>query len=137
MDSAGLHRTLKLKFGLCHTNTFQNLSPPESARLRWNQWGSVKSSIIVRAANLKHWLAQPNCPPFIEECKRVFDQAFGNSEDDKNPISQSAFHPVPAFLCGIIKSRRLPYVHIITMIMSHSLGCLCILGIVYHVLSKQ
>jgi len=62
---------------------------------------------FVRAANLKHWLARPDCPPFIEECKRVFDQAFGVTEDDeKNTISQSAFHPVPPFLRGIIKSQK-------------------------------
>ena len=34
VDSAGLRRTLKLKFGLCHTNTFRNLSPADSARLQ-------------------------------------------------------------------------------------------------------
>ena len=37
----GLRRTLKLKFGLCHTNTFRN------------QWGSVKSSIWDRT-NFSH-----------------------------------------------------------------------------------
>jgi hypothetical protein len=63
-------------------------------------------SSFVRAANLKHWLAQPDCLPFIEECKRVFDQAFGNTVDEKNTISQSMFHPAPAFLRGIIKSQK-------------------------------
>ena len=85
-------------------------------------------SSFVRAANLKHWLAQPDCPPFIEECKRVFDQAFGNSEDDKNPISQSVFHPVPVFLCRIIKSQKVAlcarhhYDHVTFSWMSMHLG---------------
>lgn len=90
---------------------------------------STMLSSFVRAANLKHWLARPDCPPFIEECKRVFDQAFGNTaEDDKNLISQSAFRPVPAFLRGIIKSQKVAlrarhhYDHVTFSRMSTHLG---------------
>jgi hypothetical protein len=89
---------------------------------------STMLSSFVRAANLKHWLARPDCPPFIEECKRVFDQAFSNTEDDKNTISQSAFHPVPAFLRGIIKSQKVAlrarhfYDHVTFSRMSTHLG---------------
>jgi hypothetical protein len=34
---------------------------------------------FIKAGKLKHWLARPDCPEFLKECKVVFDKAFGNN----------------------------------------------------------
>ena len=31
---------------------------------------------FLRAANLKHWLAKPDCPAVIKECKALFNKIY-------------------------------------------------------------
>ena len=63
---------------------------------------------FIKAAKLKHWLARPDCPEFLQECKIVFDKAFGNASAASLPetIAESAFCPVPDTLNGIILERK-------------------------------
>jgi hypothetical protein len=63
---------------------------------------------FIKAAKLKHWLARPDCPEFLKECKIVFDKAFGSTwtKSDSEIIAESAFCPVPDALKGIISERR-------------------------------
>jgi len=65
-------------------------------------------SSFLKAARLKQWLARPDCPDFIKECKVVFNQAFGKSKetDSEDPITESAFGLVPKALCFIISDRQ-------------------------------
>jgi hypothetical protein len=63
---------------------------------------------FIKAAKLKHWLARPDCPEFLKECKIVFDKAFGNATTTSDPesIADSAFRLVPEALRGIISERK-------------------------------
>jgi len=63
---------------------------------------------FIKAAKLRHWLARPDCPEFLKECKIVFDKAFGSEWNTSNSetIAESAFRPVPNALEGIISERR-------------------------------
>lgn len=62
--------------------------------------GQLESTMLnhfTRAGKLKRWLARPDCPPFLKECKEVFDKAFGSSQpvSGTENIANSAFESVP------------------------------------------
>lgn len=59
-------------------------------------------SAFSRAAKLKQWIARPDCPAFLKECKRYFDKAFSATPEDSNHVADSAFRPVPAELRATI-----------------------------------
>ena len=63
---------------------------------------------FIKAAKLRHWLARPDCPEFLKECKVVFDKAFGNARTTSDPetIIESAFWPVPETLRSIISEHK-------------------------------
>ena len=69
---------------------------------------TTMGATFIKAAKLKHWLARPDCPEFLKECKIVFDKAFGSTwtKSDSEIIAESAFRPVPDALRGIISERR-------------------------------
>ena len=62
----------------------------------------------IKAGKLRHWLARPDCPEFLKECKVVFDKAFGKAwaTSDPETVAKSAFHPVPIALRSIIPEHR-------------------------------
>lgn len=86
--------------------------------LNFNQWflvfltfplGELEATMLssfLKAARLKQWLARPDCPDFIKECKVVFDQAFGISTETDHEISITAFGPVPKALRLIVSDRQ-------------------------------
>jgi len=37
---------------------------------------------FIKSSRLKAWLAKPDCPPAIRECKRLFDALFSSHFDD-------------------------------------------------------
>jgi hypothetical protein len=47
---------------------------------------------FIRSSRLKSWLAKPDCPPAIRECKRLFDALF-SSHFDELPIDDIASTP--------------------------------------------
>ena len=63
---------------------------------------------FIKAARLKHWLACPDCPKFLKECKIVFDKAYGSARTTSDPeiIAESVFRPIPDALKGIISERQ-------------------------------
>ena len=69
---------------------------------------AIMGATFIKAAKLKHWLARPDCPEFLKECKIVFDKAFGSTwtKSDSEIIAESAFHPAPDALKSIISERQ-------------------------------
>lgn len=59
-------------------------------------------SAFSRAAKLKQWIARPDCPAFLKECKRYFDKAFSTTPEDSNHVADSAFRTVPPELRATI-----------------------------------
>ena len=59
-------------------------------------------SAFARSAKLKQWIARPDCPAFLKECKRYFDKAFSTLPEDSNRVGDSAFSAIPAELRDII-----------------------------------
>jgi hypothetical protein len=56
---------------------------------------------FLRAGKLKRWLAKPDCPSVIKECKQLFDKIYTpkarNSErSDSDPVDESAAEEKPA-----------------------------------------
>jgi len=39
---------------------------------------------FIRSGKLKRWLADPNCPSLIQECKAIFDKAYSVYADDED-----------------------------------------------------
>ena len=68
-------------------------------------------SAFSRAAKLKQWIARPDCPAFLKECKRYFDKAFSATLEDSNHVADSAFCPVPAELRATIPAGPKVAVH--------------------------
>ncbi|KDR68199.1 hypothetical protein GALMADRAFT_78892, partial [Galerina marginata CBS 339.88] len=73
--------------------------------------GELEATMLTyysKAAKLKHWLARPNCPPFIKECKTLFDKFAGNAmrTSDNDDIADSAYLPVPAALKNIFHDPK-------------------------------
>lgn len=92
------------KFGMFFLNALPNLSLMLSSG---DLEGTMFSS-FSRAAKLRHWLARPDCPQVLKECKIIFDKASGlftntNLEED---IAPSAFGPVPDALRSIVTDRK-------------------------------
>src|SRR6266545_256015 len=65
------------------------------------QLESTMTLSYLKASKLKQWLARSDCPPFLRECKVVFDKAFAKRESNDPPAS-SAFGPVPAGLENLV-----------------------------------
>jgi hypothetical protein len=59
-------------------------------------------STFTRSAKLKQWIARPDSPPFLKECKRYLDKAFSTTSEDSNHVADSAFRAIPAELRGVI-----------------------------------
>ena len=62
-------------------------------------------STYSKAAKLRLWLARPDCPDFIRECKNIFNAAFPNrkpNETDNDDMAESAYGPVPTELRPLI-----------------------------------
>lgn len=38
---------------------------------------------FLRAANLRRWLARPNCPEAVRQCKTLFDRLYGDKSDEQ------------------------------------------------------
>jgi hypothetical protein len=72
------------------------------------QLEATMGASFIKAAKLKHWLAHPDCPKFLKECKSVFDKAFGSAKITSHPeiIAKSAFGPVPDDLRNIISDQK-------------------------------
>jgi hypothetical protein len=73
--------------------------------------GELESSMLssfTRAAKLKRWLARPDCPQVLKECKHLFDKAFGvfTNTDLEEDLAESAFGPVPQALRSIVPDRK-------------------------------
>lgn len=55
-------------------------------RMRSNhKLGEMESTVLqsfFRAAKIRHWLARPDCPPAIKECKELFDKHFTHARQD-------------------------------------------------------
>lgn len=62
----------------------------------------------AKAAKLKHWLAHPDCLPFLKECKTPFDKFAGNATvtSDNDVVPNSAFAPVPDALKSLIHDPK-------------------------------
>jgi len=52
---------------------------------------------FLKAGNLKRWLAKPDCPAVIKECKRLFDKIYRPkvSDGDVSEGDLHVSHPVP------------------------------------------
>jgi len=62
-------------------------------------------STYSKAAKLRLWLACPDCPDFLRECKEIFNAAFPNrkpNETDIDNMAESAYGPVPTELRPLI-----------------------------------
>ncbi len=59
-------------------------------------------SAFSRSAKLKQWIARPDCPAFLKECKHYFDKAFSTLPEDSNRIGDSTFSAILAELWDII-----------------------------------
>lgn len=72
------------------------------------QLEATMGASFTKAAKLKHWLARPDCPESLKECKIVFDEAFGNASATSRPetVAESAFRPVPDTLNDIILEHK-------------------------------
>ena len=62
------------KFGILISNFVSSfeISDPSNS-------GQMESTLLhsfLRAGNLKHWLAKPDCPAVIKECKLLFDKIY-------------------------------------------------------------
>jgi len=55
----------------------------------------------LKASKLKQWIARSDCPPFLRECKVVFDKAFAQ-RGSSDPPASSAFGPIPMGLENLI-----------------------------------
>lgn len=66
-------------------------------------------SAFSKAARLKQWLGRADCPPFLKECKVVFDKTFSKRDatsDVPLDIPDSAYGAVPADLTHILSDRQ-------------------------------
>ena len=60
----------------------------------------------LKAGRLKQWLGRPDCPAFLQECKNLFDKAFGRKLKS-NDCPPSAFGPVPEHLKAVIRDTQI------------------------------
>jgi hypothetical protein len=54
---------------------------------------------FLRAAKLRRWLAKPDCPPVMKECKALFDKIYLTKVSDSDisgTIGEDTMEPVPA-----------------------------------------
>jgi hypothetical protein len=54
--------------------------------------GQMESTLLesfLRAGKLKRWLAKPDCPPVIKECKQLFDKIYAPKVPDSNLSNHS------------------------------------------------
>ena len=71
--------------------------------------GQLESTMTLshlKAGQLKQWLGRQDCPVFLQECKVIFDKAFGKSSVNDCPAA-SAFGPVPEGLKHIICGTKI------------------------------
>lgn len=78
--------------------------------------GELESTILhhfIRAGKLRRWLARPDCPQAIKECKVLFDKAYDSKVPDDAEINNDAetFHakasqPVPPDLYQLVKESK-------------------------------
>lgn len=70
---------------------------------------------FLRAGKLKRWLAKPDCPPVIKECKLLFDKVYAPRISDSNESSTGqvedttaihAAHAAPADLRPLLKTTQ-------------------------------
>jgi len=64
---------------------------------------------FAKAAKLKNWLACPDCPEPIRECKTIFDKAFPSTkpaDTDPDEIATSAFVSTPSELKHLLSDRK-------------------------------
>jgi hypothetical protein len=77
---------------------------------------ATKLSIFSKIARLKQWLSRPDAPKFLEQCRKIFDKAFGvlsGLEDDGNEpiIAESAFVAIPKELKSVLSDSQLNSIH--------------------------
>ena len=63
------------------------------------QLESTMTLSYLKAGRLKQWIGRPDCPAFLQECKILFNKAFGRKSNDCPP---SAFGPVPEPLKAMV-----------------------------------
>jgi len=64
---------------------------------------------FAKAAKLKNWLARPDCPEPIRECKAIFNNAFPSTktvDTDPDDIAASAFVSTPRELKHLLSDRK-------------------------------
>ncbi|KAF9471043.1 hypothetical protein BDN70DRAFT_820529 [Pholiota conissans] len=75
-----------------------------------HKFGELEATMLSsfsKAAKLKQWLARPDCPEFLKECKAVFDKAFSQPSDyeDESPI-EPAFISTPQELRSLVSDPK-------------------------------
>ena len=87
--------------------------------------GEMETTMVhtfIKAGKLKRWLARPDCPPVIKECKILFDKAYapkvhdvvsGIDDDRDGVFMETSFtddHPAPCIvpdeLCHFTKKAK-------------------------------
>jgi hypothetical protein len=66
---------------------------------------------FLRASKLKRWLAKPDCPPVIKECKELFDKVYAPkipNDDDGDTVEDTTMpiRSAPADLRVLLKDER-------------------------------
>ncbi|KAH7902859.1 hypothetical protein BJ138DRAFT_984235, partial [Hygrophoropsis aurantiaca] len=54
--------------------------------------GELEATMLhsfIKGAKLRAWLSRPECPPTIQECKVLLDQAYGKKGDDVQPLEDN------------------------------------------------
>jgi hypothetical protein len=64
---------------------------------------------FIRAGKLKRWLASPECPAIIRECKGIFDLAYSDQSGNKEELEELPESSTPPDLQCLIKR---PKVHL-------------------------
>ncbi|KIM75637.1 hypothetical protein PILCRDRAFT_78636, partial [Piloderma croceum F 1598] len=76
--------------------------------------GAMESTMLnmfIKAGKLKCWLARPDCPAVIKECKILFDKAYAPNIPDYNDINDAPctvpneLHPLAQKLKAIMHAR--------------------------------